>query len=100
MISGKSNKVVSSIFTGKNSSPVGMAYDSQNGNLYVASCTYGNVYVVNTTSNKIVGNISVGKDPFCLSYDNSNSLLYITNPNTNNVTLVNANTEKIIGNIT
>ena len=52
------DKVVGTITMG--SSPVGLAYDSSNGNVYVSNYGSNNVSIINGTTNKVIGKISVG----------------------------------------
>ncbi len=83
----------------------GEAYDSRNGLLYVTnrfvdhwctgtnpSCFTGNgtnIFAVNTTTNTLVQNISVGKQPIGIAYDDRTNELFVADSVENNVTVIN-----------
>lgn len=62
--------------------PAGLAYDPNNGDVYVAdaNCGHpapcGNVSVINTTSNKVAEQIPLGFAPYYLMFDPQNDYLY------------------------
>jgi len=90
--------------------PIGVAYDSSNGYLYVAEHGSDVVSVINTKTNEIIKTINVGTSPWGIAYDPSNGYLYVTNGwfggyggyvwyYTNNVTVINGATNTVIANI-
>jgi len=90
--------------------PIGVAYDSSNGYLYVAEHGSDIVSVINTKTNEIIKSINVGTSPWGIAYDPSNGYLYVTNGwfgfyggewwyYTNNVTVINGATNTVIANI-
>ena len=93
LINGNFNK------THKNSFPSGAAFDSINKYIYVTNDGSDNVSVINSTTNIIVDNISVGKRPFAVTFDSSNGFIYVTNLASDNVSVINGTTNKVIDNI-
>jgi len=85
VISDVTNKVVATISVGTN--PVGVAYDAQGGEVFVADMYYaypagysslGEVNVINDTNNTVVANISVPGDPYMLAYDSAKNELFVS----------------------
>ena len=80
--------------------PEGMAYDPQNGYIYVASCTTpGYVYVINSQNNEVVTKIRVGDEPYGVVYDPQNGYIYVTNAVSNTVSVIDPSTNKVIATI-
>ena len=97
VINGTSNTVVATIDLGSppipNSNipsgllygPVGMAYDPNNGYIYVttnivwsSSSPFGNVvFVIDSKTNRVVGKINVGPGPAGIVYDPDNGYIYV-----------------------
>lgn len=90
-----SSIVMDTILTG--STPVAIAYDSMNGNLYVVNRGSNDITVINNT-NKIIGSIEVGYSPNDIAFDPLNGCLYVTNTGSNNVTVIN-DTNKVVDSI-
>ena len=67
--------------------PVPMAFDSSNGNLYVATyCCEMTVSVISGQTNTVVGNpIPVGKSPLSIAFDSANRNLYVANRDDNSI---------------
>ena len=102
-------------------SPYGLAYDSTNGYLYVSyfgspNSSIGYVSVINTTTSKIVKNITVGPDYAYLDnslkeapmltdikYDNTTNRIFVIDrnslANTTGVWIINPTTESVVGEI-
>ena len=83
--------------------PGGVAWDSQNGYLYVANIGYNtgisNVSVINGVTDAVVGSVPVGSMPWDVAYDNGNGYLYVTNENSNSVSVINGVTDAVVGSI-
>jgi YVTN family beta-propeller protein len=60
--------------------PYGIAFDSSNGNLYVANSGSTIVSVISGKTNTVIGNpIPAGTGPAGIAFDSSNGNLYVTN---------------------
>jgi YVTN family beta-propeller protein len=101
VINGSTNTVQATISGGGLDWPVGEAYDSQNGNIYVAnyaSGTSGTVTVIHGTSAN--GTIDhLGSDPQGVTYDPVNGYVYVTNEYSGNVSVINATSDSVIASV-
>jgi YVTN family beta-propeller protein len=73
--------VVSSIFIGDNpiwSGPWEMAIDQSNNTLFVPDYDWGNVSVVNLSTNMVVGSIPGGSTPMAALYDPANNSVWVS----------------------
>ena len=68
--------------------PLGMAYDSGKGEIFVANQPFGNVTIINDTTNTIVANVTVGGEPYYLVYDSAKSEIFVANYGSNNVSVI------------
>ena len=58
----------------------GIAFDSANGNLYVANYFDNTVSVISGQTNTVIGSpIPVGYDPRGIAFDSANGNLYVAN---------------------
>ena len=73
--------------------PVGVAYDSSNGYLYVTNSFSDSVSVINGANNTVIGNITVGSWPSGVVYDPSNGYLYVTNYASGTVSIISTLTQ-------
>ncbi len=80
-------------------SPLAVAFDRSNGDVYVAEATANRVEVINGTSNVVVSSIAVGAYPNGIAYDAANDAIYVTNTNSDNVSIINATTNVITGSV-
>lgn len=79
--------------------PQGIAFDPQNGLLYVTNWAPNNLSLVNPVSKAVVGTIGVGQAPFGVALDPTNGHLYVVDDYSNNITVVNTSTFHTIGSI-
>ncbi len=79
--------------------PAGVAWDSQNGYLYVANANSNNASVINGVTDAVVGSVPVGTGPRGVTYDSGNGYLYVTNSGSNNVSVINGATDAVIGSV-
>ena len=83
--------------------PYGIALDPGNGMVYVSNYgqfnTTGIVSVINDTTNTIVGNVPVGKNPQAISYNPANGFFYVANTLSNTLSLINGTSNSLIGSI-
>jgi YVTN family beta-propeller protein len=87
--------VVATISVGN--SPRGIAFNPNNGNLYVANALDGTVTVINGTTNTVVATIPVGVNPIDIAFNPNNGNLYVTNFVDNTVTVINGATNTVVG---
>src|SRR5439155_447347 len=96
-ISYSTNTVVGSQIS-VGTQPRGTAFDSANGNLYVANIGSNSVCVINGATNTILGSpISVGSNPSGIAFDSANGNLYVANQGSNSVSVINGATNTILG---
>jgi len=67
--------------------PLGLAYDSWNGYVYVTNGVH-NLTAINTSTNAVNGSVVVGEIPWGVAFDDANGYLYVANTNSNNVSVV------------
>jgi YVTN family beta-propeller protein len=84
VISGSTNTVTAAITSSHWWYPVGMAYDSGTGNLYLADRgnlgnVFGAVYVISGSSNTVSTSIQVGQYPQQLCYDSGAHEIFVAN---------------------
>jgi len=82
--------------------PVGMAFDSMNGELFVlcdGDSGAGLVVVVNMTTHLAVDRIAVGVSPTNIVDDPSNGELYVANSGSNNVSVINGSNNSLAATI-
>ena len=70
--------------------PVGVGYDSGNGNIYVANSLSNTVSVINGTT--VLETVPVGNHPVGVGYDRGNGYVYVTNEPDNTVSVINETT--------
>ena len=80
--------------------PLGMAFDTSNGDLYVTMANSNSVVVINGATSLITDNITVGYNPLGVVYDPSNGFLYVVNGLDDRVSVINGATNKVVANIT
>ena len=101
VVNAATNKVAVASLAVK-TGPRNSTLDTRDGYLYVADASGGGagyVSVVNTATNKVVKNVSVGSDPLFPGYDPQNGEVYVPNANSYNVTVLKASTYVVKANI-
>ena len=105
VVNGTTNAVVSNVTStsaeeGGGSgffSPAGIAYNSDNGNLYVANRGSDTVSVINGSTNSLVNEITLDTiAPSGIIYNAANNYIYVTNAGSNNVTVINGTTNAVV----
>jgi YVTN family beta-propeller protein len=78
------------------SGPLGLAYDSTNKDIYVTNYgsssnndLAGKVSVIDSSTNRVVDTISIGKKPQAIAYDAGNNNIYVANTFSNTVSVIN-----------
>ena len=82
-------------------SPVGVAYDPLNQNIYVTDSADAAQYldIISGASNKLIGHVSVGAQAVGDAVDLANGDVYVSNANANNVTVVSTASNRTVANI-
>ena len=102
VINSINNSVVKTIKTG---APDGMAYDPVSGNMYLEQYTPnggtepGYVTVINSTTNEVTDNISVGNYPTGIAYIPANGDIYVANGLSSNISVISPSSNKVIDTI-
>src|SRR5579885_2782753 len=78
--------------------PIGVAFDSSNGYVYVANPNSGSVSVINGATNTVIASITVGFVPYGVAFDSSNGYVYVAN--SESVSVINGATNTVIASIT
>jgi YVTN family beta-propeller protein len=85
------------------STPYGITLNPDNGLFYVSNYgqlnTTGSVSVLNGTTNAIVANIPVGKNPQAIIYNPANGLVYTANTLSNTLSIINSTSNSLVGSI-
>lgn len=80
-------------------SGVGLAYNHNNGMLYVVHSEVNHVNVIDTDSDETVGTINVGLTPVEIAIDEVTNTAYVTNWESNDVSVIDLNTNEVTGRI-
>ncbi len=78
--------------------PEEIAFDKNNGYLYVPNVDDNTVSVINGANNTVVATVPVGAGPYGVAFDSTNGYLYVTNLSDNTVSVINGATNTVIGN--
>jgi YVTN family beta-propeller protein len=76
--------------------PDAVAFDDENGELFVANAGSANLTIINGSTDRVLGVVTVGTDPAALAFDNANDRLYVANYKSFNVSVVNGSTGKVL----
>jgi YVTN family beta-propeller protein len=105
VINGSSNNILTSIaingLNGTSGTPEEVAVDTATGTLYVVTAP-NTVTLVNTTTDRVVKNITVGDYPVSVYYDSASGEIFVANTNSTNsssVSVIDGTTESVIGSI-
>ncbi|MFL6461542.1 MAG: YncE family protein [Nitrososphaeraceae archaeon] len=95
----KADSVIGTIPAGKG--PMGIDYDSANGNMYVANFYSNTVSVIDDNTNKVIVRIPFASNtsPADVAFNSDNGNIYVTNYNAGNVSVINGNTNRVISTI-
>jgi YVTN family beta-propeller protein len=81
------------------SAPFGMAFNPNNGNMYVTNFNSDSVSVINPSTNTAVATIPVGSAPFGIAFNPNNGNMYVTNAGGNTVSVINPSTNTFMSTI-
>jgi YVTN family beta-propeller protein len=98
-----SNTVITNFNSG-GEAPVGIAYDSDNGDIYVTNDQYvthgfSNVSVISGVDNKVVKKITVGNSPTGIAFDIDNGYLYVANCGSGNMSVIDGTNNSVVASI-
>ena len=79
VVDGSTNKVVTTIDLPTHSSPIGIAYNSYDHNIYVAEQNSSSLAVISTLTNTVIANLDVTGSPLFPTYDPSTHSVYLSN---------------------
>ena len=96
------NKVVATVPVGLYAT--GVAYDSAKGEVFVSDMGdpplfYGNVSVIDDTSDKVVATVAVGFEPAGVVYDGSQGEVLVTDSNSSNVSVISDTSNTVVATI-
>jgi YVTN family beta-propeller protein len=77
--------------------PMGVAYDSIDGSIYVTDSSAGTVLGINGTNLSVDTTVHVGNSPKGIVFDSHNGDLYVANSGSNNISVINGTTNATIG---
>jgi YVTN family beta-propeller protein len=86
VIDGQTNKVTDTISVGQG--PVGIAYDANNGNVFVSDINSDTVSVIDSTTNTVIGTIPVGNGLRGIVFNPNNNDTYVANQGSNTVSVI------------
>jgi YVTN family beta-propeller protein len=68
--------------------PQNLAFDSDNGDMYVTNLVSETVSVIDGSTNTVVKTIDVGRGPQGVAFDSSNGNMYVANGVSNTVSVI------------
>lgn len=81
-------------------SPNGVAYDSTQHEVLVTDARFGQLMVVNDSSDSIVASVTVGDGPAGVAFDPAQDLAFVADSLSHNLSIVDLTTNKVVHNIT
>jgi YVTN family beta-propeller protein len=94
VINGATNQVVGTV-PSPGIDPNQFAFDSANGDVYVTNTLANSVEVIDSATNSVVANVTVGAAPGALVYDSQNSDVYVLNSGENATSVLTGATSTI-----
>ena len=79
--------------------PIGVAFNPDNGFVYVANFNSNTVSVIDPSTNTVVATIPVGTNPVGIAFNPNNGDLYVTNADDNNVSVIDGTTNTVTATI-
>jgi YVTN family beta-propeller protein len=93
------SKIVSFLPFNKNIYYHDIAFNPENGNMYVTNRGSGTVSIIDKSTNEILETISVGGLPTGIAFNPENGNMYVTNQGSGTVSIINSSTNRIVENI-
>lgn len=94
VISGTTNAVVATVPVG--AAPLGVAYDSGTGDVYVTNEGSNNVSVIDGTTSTPVATVPIAYEPFGAVYDSANGDVYVTTDYSDAVDAISGTTNAVV----
>ena len=86
--------------------PQGIAYDSEKGEVFVATetgstepFTPGHVAIISDATNSVIATVTVGVLPFGVAYDSGTGQVFVSNSGSNNVSVISDVTNKVVASV-
>ena len=95
---GNSSGAGDDSITPDSTSPTFLAYDNDNGGLYVSKGPFA-VSIINAVTNAAVYEITVDRDPTGIAYNPINHNIYVTKQSSNQVSVINTITNSVVADI-
>jgi YVTN family beta-propeller protein len=99
VIDDANDTVVATISVTPGSEVSGLAYDSGTGQVFEANSGYNDVGVIDTATNSLITNITVGSSPYGLAYDSGTGEIFVANDDSSNVTVLSDATDTVVANV-
>ncbi len=97
VVNDTSNSVVATVPV--NGEPIGAAYDSAKGQVFVAATEDNQVKVISDTSDTVSATIPVGAYPTGVAYDAGKGEVFVTNCESNTTSVINDTTDSVIATV-
>jgi YVTN family beta-propeller protein len=99
VVKDSTNKVVANITVGDlGAYPLGVAYDSAKGEIFVSNEGGQNVSVIDDSTDMVVDSIPVGLDPWGIAYDSDTGEIFVANQGSHNVSVISDSTNRVVAN--
>jgi YVTN family beta-propeller protein len=90
---------VQSITVGVGTSPSCVAFDRDNGDIYVTDTGTNNMSVISGVTNMVVASIPVGTSPDGVAYDSGDADIYVADTGSNEVSVISGATNTVVATI-
>ncbi|MCI4325873.1 MAG: YncE family protein [Thermoplasmata archaeon] len=80
-------------------SPFAVAYDPNDGRIFVTNTGSNNVTAISDTTNSTIGSVAVGTNPYGIAFDTGTDRVYVANGGSNTVTVVNGSSLLVVATI-
>ena len=95
--SASTGPVVSNVRVG--TYPIGVAFDSSTGDLYVANYHSASVSVIDQANDSVVATVAVGSHPWGVAFDPSNGDIYVANDASDTCSVINGSTDLVVATV-
>ncbi len=81
-------------------SPMGIAYDSGKGEIFVANQNDGTVSILSDSNNTVVATVTVGEYPTGVAYDSGKGEIFVANQNDGTVSILSDSNNTVVATVT
>jgi YVTN family beta-propeller protein len=99
VISDDTNSVVATVPVGNIPYPLGLAYDSGKGEIFVANLHFNSVSIISDSTNAVVATVPVGNGPTGLAYDSGKGEIFVDNGNDNTTSVISDSTNAVVATV-